>query len=78
MRECPDNYDAFEWYEREQERMRKHFRDWDDDCDEEDDFEDEEDETLESNEKRTFGFFQKKTEELEEDDEAFLKSILGG
>ena len=41
MQKCPDNYDAFEWYEREQERLRRHYRDWDDESDD-DDFEEEE------------------------------------
>lgn len=41
MQKCPDNYDAFEWHEREQERLRRHFRDWDDEGDD-DDFEEEE------------------------------------
>lgn len=42
MQKCPDNYDAFEWYEREQERLRRHYRDWDDESNDDDDFEDEE------------------------------------
>ena len=41
MQKCPDNYDAFEWHEREQERLRRHFRDWDDEGND-DDFEEEE------------------------------------
>lgn len=47
MYECPDNYTAFDWYEREQERSKRYWERFDYDNDDveedyEDDYEDEE------------------------------------